>query len=152
MTTPRVEVEGVEQVARNMAALAKKYSKATAEGAVAGGHLVRNDAVRSIQDQSSGERVTRTRSGGGEYQHVASAEGDAPNTDTGRLVNSIQVEVTDKTVDVGTSLEYGAYLEFGTRKMGERPWLFPAFERQKKRVFDLIEKGIAAVTRRHGDL
>lgn len=152
MTTPRVEIDGLEEVARNMAKLSEKYGKATAEGAVAGGHLVRNDAVSSIQNQSPGETVIRTRPGGGEYEHTASAEGDAPNTDTGRLVNSIQVEVKDATVDVGTTLEYGAYLEFGTKKMKARPWLFPAFERQKKKVFELIEKGVNAVTRKHGDL
>lgn len=152
MTAPKIEVEGVEQVARNMAALAEKYSQATAEAAVAGGHLVRSDAVRSIQDQSPGERVIRSRTGGGEYEHVASQEGDAPNTDTGTLVNSIQVEVTGKTVDVGTRLAYGSFLEFGTRKMRPRPWLFPAYERQKARIMELFKKGVDAVTRRNGDV
>lgn len=152
MTTPRVEVDGVEETARNMAALAKRYSRATAEGAVAGGHLVRSDAIKSIQEQSPGEMVTRTRTGGGTYVHTASAEGDAPNTDTGRLVQSVQVEVTKKTVDVGSTLDYASYLEFGTKRMVARPWLFPAFERNKAAITRLIKHGIDAVTRRHGDL
>lgn len=152
MTAPRVEVDGVEETARNMAKLADRYGQAVVEGAIAGGQLVRSEAIDSIQSVSPGETVTRTRTGGGAYEHVASAEGDAPNTDTGRLVQSIQVEVTGKTVDVGTSLDYGTYLEFGTKRMGPRPWLFPAFERVKDTVTELIKKGVDAVSRNHGDV
>lgn len=152
MTTPEIEVDGVEETARNMAALARKYSRATAEGAVAAGHLVRSDAIKTIQEQSPGEQVTRSRTGGGEYIHTASAEGDAPNTDTGRLVQSIQVEVNRKTVDVGSTLDYASYLEFGTKRMVARPWLFPAFERNKAAITRLIKHGIDAVTRRDGNI
>lgn len=152
MTAPRIEVDGLEQTARNMKALAAKYSQAVAEGAVAAGQVVRSDAIRSIQQQGPGEIVERSRSGGGTYEHMASSPGDAPNTDTGRLVQSIQVEVTGKTVDVGSTLNYAAWLEFGTRRMGARPWLFPAFERNKDTITQLIKKGVDAVTRKNGDI
>lgn len=50
--------------------------------------------------------------------------------DTGRLRGSI---TTDKRyiqkflVMVGTNVDYGPYVEFGTKKMDARPYLFPAF-------------------------
>lgn len=50
--------------------------------------------------------------------------------DTGWLRGSI---TTDKRyiqkflVMVGTNVDYGPYVEFGTKKMDARPYLFPAF-------------------------
>jgi len=50
--------------------------------------------------------------------------------DTGRLRGSI---TTDKRyiqkflVMVGTNVDYGPYVEHGTKKMDARPYLFPAF-------------------------
>jgi len=50
--------------------------------------------------------------------------------DTGRLRGSI---TTDKRyiqkflVMIGTKVDYGPYVEFGTKKMDARPYLFPAF-------------------------
>ena len=50
--------------------------------------------------------------------------------DTGRLRGSI---TTDKRyiqkflVRIGTNVDYGIYVEFGTKKMDARPYLFPAF-------------------------
>jgi HK97 gp10 family phage protein len=53
--------------------------------------------------------------------------------DTGRLRSSITqtppiVSGNYVTIHVGTNVEYGAYLEFGTRYKGARPFLLPALE------------------------
>jgi len=152
MTGPSVEIDGVEQVQKNLAKLAKKFSQATVDGAVAGAHLIRTDAVKSIQDESGGEIVTRTRAGGGEYEHTASKEGDAPNTDTGRLVQSVQVDVKPTGIFVGSSLDYAGWLEDGTRKMAARPWLVPAMERNTDAVQKLIGSRIKDVVIKHGDV
>ena len=51
-----------------------------------------------------------------------------PAIDTGRLWNSIESEVEDHTVLVGTNVEYGIYVEFGTGQFAENgggrstPW------------------------------
>lgn len=147
-----VEVQGTEEVARNMAKLAKKYGQAAVEGAIAAAELVRSDAIRSVQDQSPGEIVERSRAGGGTYEHTAAKEGEAPNTDTGRLVQSIQVDVQGKAVFVGSSLDYAGWLENGTRRMGARPWLFPALERNKKEVEKLIGQKIKKVSVQSGNV
>jgi len=52
------------------------------------------------------------------------AKGGCP-VDTGRLRNSItnQVSEPEKSVYIGTNVEYGKYVELGTFKMKERPFL-----------------------------
>lgn len=67
--------------------------------------------------------------------HTASAPGQYPATDTGRLVSSVKA-VPDGPMSyvVGTNVEYGPMLEFGTARMAARPWLLPSFERARVNV------------------
>jgi len=58
--------------------------------------------------------------------HQASAPGEPPKTDTGGLVSSIAIVLGTMKAQVGTGLEYGKYLEFGTTRMEPRPWLYPS--------------------------
>ena len=132
MTKPKVEIEGEKELQGKLKKLAKKYGEAVVKGAIKGAQKVRSDAIMSIQEQSGGEQVTRSRLGGGPYDHTTSKPGDAPNTDTGRLVQSIQVEIQRNAVFVGSTLDYASWLEFGTKKMDARPWLFPALEKNRK--------------------
>jgi len=63
--------------------------------------------------------------------------------DTGRLRGSI---TTDKRyiqkflVMVGTNVDYGPYVEFGTKKMDARPFLFPAFFMFEGEIIKAIKK------------
>lgn len=67
--------------------------------------------------------------------HQASAPGEPPAVDTGNLKNSLRVlEVTDDYASFGTSADCAAYLEFGTRHMGARPYLRPAAENSTEDV------------------
>jgi len=76
-------------------------------------------------------------------RHRASAPGQAPATDTGRLVSSITQEKTGEAeAEVGSTVDYSKFLEFGTRNMDERPWLRPALKKAGKafeeRVFEKL--------------
>ena len=96
------------------------------------GMLVRNEAIDSIlRGAKTGEMVTRynpTR------QHPAS--------DTGRLVNSIAHDVIKQGNNfmgrVIASAEYAVHLEFGTNKMGARPFLRPALHESKKKIRNIF--------------
>jgi HK97 gp10 family phage protein len=71
--------------------------------------------------------------------HRASAPGEPPATDTGKLVSSIRSNVR-RDVDgaaLGTVLAGAAYakdLEFGTSNMAARPFMFPAAEKSKPEI------------------
>jgi len=91
----------------------------------------------------SASKAIRTPSQGKKYgSHLASKEGDAPNTDTGRLLGSIKINHKrgSQEAEVGTNLDYGAELEL----VKNRPWLEPAldenignFEKQLEKVIEL---------------
>lgn len=46
--------------------------------------------------------------------------------DTSRLRDSVAFAVDGSTVAVGTNVEYGVYIEYGTKKMAKRPFIKPA--------------------------
>jgi HK97 gp10 family phage protein len=86
---------------------------------------VHETAVKLIQAKSSGETQIRYNP---KRSVTASKPGDAPNTDRGRLIQSIKFDFANKGLSsrVGTNLKYGRDLEFGTKKMEARPWLSTA--------------------------
>jgi len=66
--------------------------------------------------------------------HIASKAGDAPNTDTGNLINSLQIKVKNNL-----EIEFGSYgtsyalsLELGTKKMSPRPFILPSVDKYLK--------------------
>ena len=75
--------------------------------------------------------------------HRASAPGEAPATDTGRLIGSItQQKVSDGWL-VGSKVKYSVWLEYGTRTMEEeRPFFRPALNKARaawiERVKNLV--------------
>lgn len=143
-----VKVTGTKELEESMAALAKRYDRATVQAAIGAGEIIRGKAIRSIQDISNGESQARARLGGATRNVIVSKEGDAPNTDTGTLVASIQVDVTATYVFVGSSLSYATWLEFGTRNMSARPWLYPAVEKSRADIYKHFKLKINNVTRK----
>jgi hypothetical protein len=152
--------------------------------AVGGGALaIQNDAKRAVQSgPKTGKTYRRSAIGGrivgyridlidGKFSkgsairrdvkaytfHRASAGGEAPATDTGRLVGSIAVQF-DKgglSAKIGvadvTRLKYARRLEFGfigkdakgrEYSQAARPFLMPAFHKNKYRIREAIEKAI----------
>lgn len=79
-------------------------------------------------------------------KHQASAPGEAPATDTGRLVNSIvgDAKVVGKEVQgfIEVRTAYGGYLEFGTRHMAARPFVTPAVMRNRDRAVALMRAAV----------
>lgn len=55
--------------------------------------------------------------------------------DTGNLENSISTTITGDgrtgtiTAEIGPTAEYGAFVEYGTSRMGPQPYMTPAAER-----------------------
>lgn len=60
----------------------------------------------------------------------------------GRLRDSIDYKVAsdNQSVQIGTDVEYGAYVEKGTYKMDAQPYLTPAAEENLENIKTLIER------------
>src|SRR5690625_5787648 len=79
--------------------------------------------------------------------HTASAPGDAPNIDTGRLINSLNVTRSGSTsAEVLANVEYAAYLELGTRNMAARPFMTPAVEQERDRKSTRLNSSHVAIS------
>jgi len=105
--------------------------------------LIHETAVKSIQDNSSGTPQVRYTNGRKRVV-LASKPGSPPNTDTGRLVQSIKFDFKNNglTGRVGTNLRYGAHLEFGTKDMKKRPWLSAAIKEVSKTIGKIFKDAL----------
>ncbi len=139
----RAKVKGLSRLQAKLRKIPSAGRKGVA-GAVAKSALaVQSDAQRSIQ---RGARSGLERRKGGR----SSAPGEPPKTDTGTLVSSIFAEVSQNglAAEVGTDLNYGGWLEFGTKNnLAPRPWLQPAFERQKDGIKARVAKAVNTALR-----
>ena len=85
---------------------------------------IEEHAVNAIMSPPKTGKIYRTRG----VAHQASAPGEAPANDLGRLVNS-RVVTVDAAALLGTvrfATEYALALEKGTVHMAPRPFLVPA--------------------------
>jgi HK97 gp10 family phage protein len=69
--------------------------------------------------------------------------GSFPRVQTGRLRASIthRMNYDEEQVvgEVGTNVEYGIYLEYGTSRMYPHPFMGPAYDKHEKEIAEKIE-------------
>ena len=112
--------------------------------------IVQKDIMESMRDtptQSVGYHTYNKK-----ILHYPSLPNNPPAVDTGTLRRSITFNVeTDESIINGrigsTVLDppYGAYLEFGTSRMIQRPWLRPALERNREVIKEHIREGVREI-------
>ena len=140
MTIMTFKFSGVEDATKALEKVKEDLDKDMKEILLGGGQLIRGEAVRSIQQGSKSgktyKRYNPTRT------HKASAPGEAPASDTGFLVSNIRVKEQKDVVVVSSEASYSKFLEFGTSKMLARPFLFPAFEKSKPKIAEVIFRKI----------
>lgn len=106
----------------------RKVQRAGEATAMLGGILGRNALLDTLDSGSPGRGRVYKR--GRRRTHQASAPGDPPATDTGRLKTSINIQLmTPLKVRVGTNVRYALSLEYGNRVIAARPWVRITFER-----------------------
>lgn len=117
--TPRVRVIGAGRLARRLGRERVRRRHALELAAMAGAERLRDEARRLL--------------GRAALAGVPSAPGEPPRQRSGALADSVTVwPVADRpAAEVGSDLAYGRHLEFGTRRMAARPWLWPAFQAVK---------------------
>lgn len=148
MTGVTIRVEGIEDVRRALAAYGDKAGRVLDDELRKTAQDTRNKAVRSIQRGPKTGRIYPASSGVRGGPHQASAPGQPPATDTGNLVGSITFQKEPGTrpiYSVGTDEAYGAYLEFGTLRIAERPWLRPAVREAVKGLAKRVADGLRSL-------
>ena len=117
--------------------------RALAVALVRAAEEVRTEAIRLILSTQKTGRLYRRRGA----EHQASAPGEPPATDTGRLVNSINTEVDTQNlvVRVTANAAHADALEFGTRNMEPRPFMRPALANKRDRIEEIIGEELRKV-------
>ena len=100
---------------------------------------LRGDVVKRIQrGPATGRTYVR-----GQVSHQASAPGESPATDTGRLANSVTFDkVAQMSATVGSDLVYAAVLEFGSDRIDPRPAWVPAVEAITPKYIARLERAL----------
>lgn len=136
-------IKGAKKLFKQINSLEKEMSAGPIKAVQDSVFLIHRTAVELIQDNSSGTPQKRYSNGRSRWV-LASKPGEPPNTDTGRLVQSIKFDFLKGGLvgRVGTNLKYGAALEFGTKHMAKRPWLSAAVRIASKEVADIFKKAM----------
>lgn len=143
-----VQIEGLDRLRTATGVTAKLVNQEVNKALFASAKQVEKEAKQSIVSGQKSGRLYRRRT----VTHRASAPGEAPASDTGRLVNSINSYLnssqSESFVTAGRGLaKYAAMLEFGTQKMAARPFMFPALEKSKdwirRRLADALARAIS---------
>jgi HK97 gp10 family phage protein len=137
-----VKIEGLDKLAAKSQLLAKIAAEEVSKALYVSGKHVEKEAKQSILEGNKSGRTYKR----GNVVHRASAPGEAPASDTGRLVNSINTEVSglEATVKAGGGIvTYAKHLEHGTRHIAARPFMFPALEKSKAFIRTRFEQALS---------
>ena len=123
MSRVDIRVEGGDQLLAALQKLGRDGEREIARAVQATALEIRGDIVKRYQrGPKTGKQYTR-----GNVTHQASAPGEAPATDTGRLASATEYSMTGKlSAEVSNSVIYGPMLEFGTQSIEPRPAWRPA--------------------------
>lgn len=145
--TISVSVEGDAQLIAKLARIGKQATPAMTDIANATAIELRGEIIKAVQRGPKTGTVYQR----GNIRHQASAPGEAPATDTGRLVNSIYFDKArgvfgSVVATVGSKIVYALHLEYGTRRMKARPVWRPEAKKAQKKFIKRVERYLAKVT------
>lgn len=105
--------------------------------------VIRSTAVEDMKNTPRNPDITYYSGKNGNIEHHPSLPGNPPAPDSGNLRESIHYTVDADSGEipfarVGTDVEYGKHLEFGTTNILPRPWLKPAIEKNINKIRKLM--------------
>ncbi len=125
----RLTVSGAGRLAARLDRLADRLEWAVQAAVEEGAQDLRREARALLDVAGRGE---------------ASTPGEPPRRQTGALRDSLTVALAPDRLSarVGTDLDVGAQLEFGTQAIAPRPWLAPAAENVAPKIQARIEAAV----------
>lgn len=134
-----LKLEGMDELNRALKKLGDRAERHVANAVNATGLELRTEIVKKYQ---KGPKTGAIYSRGTRF-HQASAAGEAPATDTGRLASSVQYSRTGPmSAEVGTDVKYGPMLEYGTINIQPRPNWVPSVENMKPKFRGRLEDAL----------
>lgn len=136
----KAKFKGIKDLRRRTERMAEVFEQGRTKAVQEATLLIHREAISLIQKTSAGSK-SDIRYNPKRTVNV-SKPGEPPNTDTGRLVQSVKFDFDDGGAVgmVGSNLKYAAWLEFGTEKMAPRPWLSTAVSNSTKKVGKIFDK------------
>ena len=137
MTRVSLTIEGGPQLEAALRQYGAKAERLVADAVNATGLELRGDIVKRYQrGPKTGEVYQKYNP---RRTHRASAPGEAPATDTGRLASSVNFRREGKmAASVGSDIVYAAILEFS----GDRPAWVPAVEAMRPKFQQRLEAAL----------
>jgi HK97 gp10 family phage protein len=136
------DISGLDKIVNASSVIKNAIESELRKAVYKGGLLVETTAKKSITEGGKTGNVYKR----GNITHQASASGQSPANDTGRLLNSINTELkqgAEVNIIAGKGVvNYAKSLEFGTKNMEARPFMFPAFEKSKNKITDLLKSTV----------
>lgn len=144
--TTRVRIQGVDQLLAELQGIADDVDDAMVDVLRGTSQNIRSHAVISIQRGPKTGRLYIKENP--HREHRASAPGEAPATDTGRLAGSIQAQIDGLSAEIFTNLEYAPKLEFGDGRVAPRPFMVPAMEKERQPFERRVRRALKGVINR----
>ncbi len=138
------KIDGLDKIGQASARMQAEVGKEVEKALYASALRIEKEAKQSIMSGSKSGRIYKR----GTITHRASAPGEAPASDTGRLANSItsyinKISALEAFIVAGRgTVKYARMLEYGTAKMGARPFMFPAYEKSKAWIQERLNKAV----------
>lgn len=127
-----VSITGAEELQRELRKASDEAVEAVQNTLMATAVRLRSEGMRIMYRTPAKGRYYDRKNG---ITHRASAAGDPPAVDTGRLANSSNWNIKEEKlrVTIGSDLVYALYLELGTREMMARPLWTPLLMKNEKK-------------------
>ena len=130
----------IDREGKNLTGISDDIRKKMKQVIAYGINATRNTAVDNIlRGAKSGETYVKYNP---RRTHQASASGQFPASDTGFLANNIITNIQGNGLEgeVISQAEYSQYLEYGTSKMGARPFMQPSLEQNRPKIRARLRK------------
>ena len=144
MARGAIKITGSKELQAALNSMSDEIARKVEIATIATGHELRSNIIKGYNE--GGKTGITYKKYNPSRIHTASAPGQAPATDTGKLANSVLFEQEHYGVRVFTNVRYGEMLEFGTMRIAPRPLWTPEAQAMKPKFEKRIKAALKDAT------